>query len=182
MTEQKRNAVYSKHTVELVTVAAEFCAFLEQSAQRTGAELADTVLKLLPLLYLKASMVPPAEETEDFYAETFVTEQDYEMLRVMLAGVLGEHDDYLDLYDDRVKFNDEAQMHTLSEDLADIYQVLKNFVQRYRSGMEEIMYEAVAEVTGAFTLYWGQTLCNALRALHRVRYTESFDEGDAAWE
>ena len=57
----------------------------------------------------------------------------------------------------------------MSEDLADIYLALKNFVQTYLIGLEENMYEAVAEVRNAFVLYWGQTLTNDMRALHRVR-------------
>ena len=48
----KKTIVYSRNTVEFVTVAAEFCAYLEQSEGRKCRDFTDTVLKLLPLLYL----------------------------------------------------------------------------------------------------------------------------------
>ena len=87
-------------------------------------------------------------------------------------------DDYLDFCNEGVKFSDEPAVKTISEDLADIYQALKNFVETYRIGLEENMYEAVAEVRNAFVLYWGQTLTNAMRALHRVRYSPEDDEDE----
>ena len=51
-------------------------------------------------------------------------------------------------------------------------------METYRIGLEENMYEAVAEVRNAFVLYWGQTLTNAMRALHRVRYSPEDDEDE----
>jgi hypothetical protein len=63
----------------------------------------------------------------------------------------------------------------ISEDLADIYQALKNFVQSYRSGLDEVMTEAVAVCAEGFRTYWGQTLTNTLRAIHNVRYDDETD-------
>ena len=48
--DEKKNVVYSRDTIELVTVAAEFCAYLEQSEGRKRKDFIDTVLKILPLL------------------------------------------------------------------------------------------------------------------------------------
>ena len=160
----KKTIVYSRNTVEFVTVAAEFCAYLEQSEGRKCRDFTDTVLKLLPLLYLKAALLEDIEGAEDFLPEAFVSEQDYEFVRLTLSALLGE--------------KDEPAVKTISEDLADIYQALKNFVETYRIGLEENMYEAVAEVRNAFVLYWGQTLTNAMRALHRVRYSPEDDEDE----
>lgn len=174
----KKSIVYSRNTVEFVTVAAEFCAYLEQSEGRRAADFADTVLKLLPLLYLKASLLEQVDGAEDFLPEAFVTEHDYEFLRLMLAGILGGHDDYMDFCNEDVRFSDEPAVKSISEDLADIYQAVKNFVEAYRVGIEENMYEAVAEVAGSFALYWGQTLANALRALHRVKYSIGGEEDE----
>ena len=174
----KKTIVYSRNTVEFVTVAAEFCAYLEQSEGRKCRDFTDTVLKLLPLLYLKAALLEDIEGAEDFLPEAFVSEQDYEFVRLTLSALLGEKDDYLDFCNEGVKFSDEPAVKTISEDLADIYQALKNFVETYRIGLEENMYEAVAEVRNAFVLYWGQTLTNAMRALHRVRYSPEDDEDE----
>ena len=175
---EMKSVVYSRNTMEFVTVAAEFCAYLEQSEGRRVKDFADTVLKLLPLLYLKASLLEQVEGAEDFFPEAFVTEHDYEFLRLTLSGILGEHDDYMDFCDEDVRFTDEPAVKSILEDLADLYQAMKNFVETYRVGLEENMYEAVAEVAGSFVLYWGQTLTNALRALHRVRYSFCREEED----
>ena len=85
----KKTIVYSRNTVEFVTVAAEFCAYLEQSEGRKCRDFTDTVLKLLPLLYLKAALLEDIEGAEDFLPEAFVSEQDYEFVRLTLSALLG---------------------------------------------------------------------------------------------
>ncbi len=176
--DDKKTIVYSRNTVEFVTVAVEFCSYLEQSERRKRKDFMDTVLKLLPLLYLKAALLEDIEGAEDFFPEAFVSEQDYEFVRLTLSGLLGAKDDYLDFCNGNVIFSDDPVVKTISEDLADIYQALKNFVETYRGGLEENMFEAVAEVQNAFVSYWGQTLTNAMRALHCVRYSPE-EDGDA---
>ena len=170
----KKTIVYSRNTVEFVTVAAEFCAYLEQSEGRKCRDFTDTVLKLLPLLYLKAALLEDIEGAEDFLPEAFVSEQDYEFVRLTLSALLGEKDDYLDFCNEGVKFSDEPAVKTISEDLADIYQDLKDFISVFQLGLNETMNE----VRNAFVLYWGQTLTNAMRALHRVRYSPEDDEDE----
>lgn len=180
MSKGENEIVYSRNTVEFVTVAAEFCAFLEQSEGRKRRDFVDTMLKLLPLLYLKASLVPHVEGDEEFYPEEFVTEQGYEYLRAMLSAIMAGEDDYMDLNNQDVRFSDEPVVRSVSEDLADIYQALKNFVETYRLGVEYNMAEAVAAVAERFGLYWGQEVADVLKALHRVKYrlSESDDEDE----
>lgn len=169
--EERYSTVYARDVMEFVTVAAEFCAYLEQSECRRQAEFVETTLKLLPLLYLKASLLPRREEQEDFWMEEFVTEQDYEWQRGVIRNVMGDNDTYMDLCSDESAGYDEVAAKTVSEDLADIYQAVRNFVGAYQTGNEDNMQEAVAIVASRFELYWGQTLVNVMRALHRVRYT-----------
>lgn len=182
MSKRENEIVYSRNTVEFVTVAAEFCAFLEQSEGRKRQDFVDTILKLLPLLYLKASLIPQIEEDEDFYAEEFVTEQNYEYLRSILSAIMAGEDDYMDLNNQEVRFSDEPVVRSVSEDLADIYQALKNFVETYKLGIEYNMAEAVAAVSERFGLYWGQTLTDVLKALHRVKYRPSEAEDDDRYD
>ena len=125
----KKDVVYSRDTIEFVTVAAEFCAYLEQSEGRKRKDFIGTVLKILPLLYLKASLLPSVEGAEDFLPEAFVSEQDYEVVKLTLSNIMGNDDDYLDFCNEDVKFSDEPAVKTISEDLADIYQALKKFPQ-----------------------------------------------------
>jgi len=50
------NLVYSKNVIELITVANEFCSFLERSEDLETDDFLGRLQKLLPLLYLKASL------------------------------------------------------------------------------------------------------------------------------
>lgn len=50
------------------------------------------------MLYLKATLLPPCEPIGEDEPETFVTEEDYELIRRAIAGVLGAKDDYLEVF------------------------------------------------------------------------------------
>lgn len=67
----------------------------------------DTTLKILPLLYLKASMLPKCEMIGDESPETYVTEEIYEVLRINLASILVEKDDYLEVFLPDMAYSDE---------------------------------------------------------------------------
>ena len=96
--EKYSQVIFDKNTVEFVTVAAEYCGFLERTRDAKRGTFVDTALKILPLLYLKASMIPPCERIGEFDPETFVTEEDYELIRMAVAEVLGSKDDYLEVF------------------------------------------------------------------------------------
>lgn len=72
--EKNTKIIFDKNTVEFVTVAAEFCGFLERAPQISRRSFVDKSLKLLPLLYLKASLLPQGERMDEFDPELFVTE------------------------------------------------------------------------------------------------------------
>ena len=95
---KESQVIFDRNAVEFVTVAAEFCKFLEQAEGVKRSAFVDTSLKILPLLYLKASMLPECETIGDEAPETFVTEETYEVLRMNLANILAEKDDYLDVF------------------------------------------------------------------------------------
>lgn len=174
----KSSVVFEKNVVEFVTVAAEYCIFLEQISGKERVQATDVLLKLLPLLYLKALMLPEEESDETVVLSESVTEQDYDAVRADVASLLGSDDDYLEVFSEEMKYSDVPVRKTVSEDLADIYQPIKNFIESFRSGVNEIMTEAVVCCREQFVSYWGQTLTNTLRALHSLRYSmqDSYDE------
>lgn len=163
--------VYSSSVVEFVTVAAEYCAFLEQSEGRDKDALVDTLLKLLPLLYLKAELLPRVEGSEVYGSESFVTEGDYEWLRSTLTAVMGEDDAYEDLVYDEQMQTDESHWRSVGEQLADIYQPVRDFVETFRSGVEDNIAEALWTLNDNFELYLGADIVDVMRRLHRVKYT-----------
>ena len=170
--------IYSKNIIEFVTVGAEYCAFIERSPELEKEEFLDKIIKILPLLYLKATMLSPEEPEEDAYSERFVTENMYETIRANLENLLGEDDSYLEVFQTDMKYSEEPLAANISEGLADIYQDLKDFVSVYRLGNEPQMLEALYVCYENFVSYWGQQLVNVLRALHNVKYSSDNDDDE----
>lgn len=178
-----KEIVYHKDTVEFVTVAVQYCSFIEQSEGMRRDSFIDVALKMLPLLYLKGSLLPSFKEQSDGMIEQFVKEEDYEIIRMTIGAILREKDDYLDVFLSDMVYSDTPIKKSIAEDLADIYQDMKNFVSVYSLGVEETMYEALAVLEDNFSTYWGQTTVNTLRALHEAKYVfkeddEEIEEGD----
>ena len=162
--------MFDKNVIEFVTVAAEFCALLERAESMKRSTFVDTSLKILPLLYLKASMLPKCETIGDEAPETYVTEEVYEILRINLAGLMGDKDDYLDVFVQDMVYSDQPIKKSISEDLADIYQDIKDFIFVFQLGLNETMNDSLAICQENFGMLWGQKLVNTLRALHDVKY------------
>ena len=135
MEEKNSQVIFDKNAVEFVTVAAEFCGFMERVSDMRCRYFVDKSLKLLPLLYLKASLLPACERMEDADPETFVTETDYEVLRGSIASLLGEYDDYLEVFLDDMAYSDTPIHQNISESLADIYQHIKDFICVFQLGL-----------------------------------------------
>lgn len=175
---KESQVIFDRNVVEFVTVAAEFCKFLEQADGMKRATFVDTSLKILPLLYLKASMMPKCETMGDEAPENYVTEETYEIIRMNLAGIMAEKDDYLDVFVTDMKYSDQPVTRYISEDLADIYQDIKDFIFVFRLGLNQTMNDALAICQENFALYWGQKLVNTLRALHDVKYAQTDTEDE----
>ena len=163
MKEKDVSPLYQRDVLEFVTVAVQFCAYLEEAEQKQPQDFIETMLRLLPLLYLKGTLLPDFEMDEETELQDFVTEDNYNIVRGNVALLMGENDDFLDVFMEDMKYSDTPILTTVSENLADIYQDLKNFALNYRQ-------EALAEVKENFAHYWGQRCVNVMRALHDIRY------------
>ena len=182
--------VYAPVTLDFVTVSVEFCSFLEKMEITSRTEWSETILRILPLLYVKATLLPSVVDIEDELAEVFVTHEDYMLVANQVASVLGEEDVYLDVFVEDMKYSDRPVSSFVSEDIADIYQDIRNFVSVYQHGMEETMINALKVISENFRLYWGQKLVNVLRPLHTLVYKpladitsdETIGEEDDLWD
>ena len=148
--EKENNPIYERNTLEFVTVALEFCTFVET-----------------------ATLLPEAEvDDEDDEPELTVTEDMYEAVRTRIAALLGEKDSYLETFHPDMQYSDTPIAAFVSENLADVYQDTGNFVSLFRQGNEEVMLQAIALCRANFQEFWGQQLLNALKALHAIRYSD----------
>ncbi len=164
-----QNNIYSRDTLEFLTVAKQFCAFIENTEGMNRNLFVDTMLKLLPLMYLKASMIENPEHEDGVYPETYVTEEGYEIVRLHIATLMGEMDDYLEVFLDDMAYSDKPILSTISENIADIYQDIRDFVFAFQIEYEDNMREALAVCIENFGALWGQKLVNAMRALHSAK-------------
>lgn len=183
--EPTSQVIFDKNSIEFVTVAAEYCGFIERSREVGKQSFVDTALKILPLLYLKASLLPECDLMGEDDLETFVTEDDYEYVRRSIAKVLGAQDDYLEVFHPDMAYSDTPIKKCISEDLADIYQDLKDFIGVFQSGLNVTMNDSLCVCKEHFAEFWGQRLVNTMRALHDVKYHISDEEGadePSAWD
>ena len=175
--ESLNSIVYSRNVIEFVTVAGEYCHFLEKTGKTGTRNFLEKIQKLLPLLYLKVSLLPEFESDADEEPEKFVSELDYNLIQQKIAGLLGEHDDYQEVFDAGMQFSESALTESISEDLTDIYQDLKDFVSLYQIGNEFAMEAGRWECLNNFKNFWGQKLVNCLRAVHQLVFSDiEFEE------
>jgi len=168
MEEGLKHPVYSRQVIEFVTVANEFCLFMETAGQFERLDFILKMQKLLPLLYLKGSLIPEIESVLNEGNEKFVTEQEYDFVKNQVQTYMGELDDYSEQWDPKITGSTEPVITSISENMADLYQDMKDFVSLYSMGVTEIMNDAVWECKMNFENYWGQILVNALRVIHRI--------------
>ena len=154
------NYIFSKNTIEFVTVGVEFCALMEKVQESEKCEFIDTTVKILPLLYLKAILLPDSNEENEEYdinIEHFVTEEIYEYIRNSIEQILGEQDSYLEVFHADMQYSED-------------------FISVYSLGNEECMRVSLNECKNNFMDYWGQKLVNVLRALHSLKYSSEESE------
>ncbi|WP_029903043.1 DUF5063 domain-containing protein [Prevotella sp. 10(H)] len=175
MTDQIKEIVYSRDSIEFVTVAVQYCAFLENFEEITESELTDKLTKILPLLYLKASLVPETDSVNDEETEITVTEDIYNHISSKLYNVYVNNDTYLEVFLQDMKYSETPISASISEDLTDIYQDTKNFITVFERGITENMNDALYVCMENFKTYWGQKLVNVLRALHSLKYSADPD-------
>lgn len=162
--------IHTKENLEFITVAAEFTLFLEQANENNKKQFINRAVKYLPLLYLKTSLLPYNNEEYDFEPERIVSEPDYEMIRSSIASLLSMDDDYLEVFHPDMQYSDTPIAVTISENLADIYQEIKDFLYNCQIGDDDVMQNAQIYCLMAFRTHWGQKTLNALRALHQACY------------
>lgn len=165
--DEKDDFLYSTPVLDFVTVSTEYCKYLEQCGGTDAASFTKVMRGLLPMVYLKATLLGRVPE-QDGWNEHKLTEEDYNFVRHTVAGVLGDKDDFLDVFVEDFKFSERPVLCTVSENLADVYQQLRELVETFRSGYEEAMHVALSETIDEFNLQWGQKLLNALRAIHDI--------------
>lgn len=165
------NNTLSPNSLAFIAMSNEYCHTLENIFDFEKEELVAKMLKMLPRIYISASDITANQFEENYFADGYLDEESYNVVKDNVSRMLGEDDVYLEVFMDDMKYSDTPLGTSISENLADIYQALYNLVAGVKDATTEAANELLANCKADFETYWGQTLCNVLRALHSLRYT-----------
>ncbi len=169
--DKNTDPVYSRNVIEFVAVANEFSKYAEHASELKGDELLKILQRILPLMYLKASLLPALNPFFEDGNEKFVTESDWVRVQETLKEKFGTADDYLEVFDEKASDSEGSVLSSISENMADIYQDIKDFLLLYQTGTNEVMNDAIWECRLNFETFWGQKLVNSMRAIHKFIYS-----------
>ena len=167
----ENNSSLNPNSLAFIALANEYCHALENIFDYDDRQaFIGEMLRLLPRLYMSASDIKNTDNTDSFI-DSYLDENDYDTVRGNVSRMMADEDIYLEVFMDDMKYSDTPIGTSVSENLADIYQPLYNFVATVKDATDDTIAEAIIAIKADFDTYWGQTLCNVLRALHSIYYT-----------
>lgn len=157
------------NTLAFIALGNEYCVAVENARESERDDFVASMTRLLPRIYISASDLD-ADNQADSYIDEALDEDYYDSVRRNIETLLGEDDSYLEVFEEDMKYSDTPIAASIAESLADIFQVLYNFLETVRDAPEDLINDAVTVIAEDFRHYWSRTLCNVLRALNAVRY------------
>lgn len=177
--------------IAFIALANDYCETIREAVADAGMQrpaLVSRTVRLLPRLYIAAlDLNPDGTDTDasttlpeepdysddnflfpDDGMENLLDEDSYDAVRRRLEAVFGAADIYLEVFEEDMKYSDTPVSASISEGLADIFQVLFNYIGTVREATESRITSATAAVREDFTNYWSRVLCNVLRALNAL--------------
>lgn len=162
----------SRHVLEMITVANEYCLFFEKAENYTREDIFLFFQKIAPMIYLKGSLLPETDVADDTTPEKFVTEEEWEQI----FRVLRKHFNKMDVYYIHDHLFDSKQA-SLADNMADIYQDMKDFLRLYQKNTSPARQSAVALLRDLYKWHWGPALLSALGAVHNILFKDQVDPG-----
>jgi hypothetical protein len=166
--EESRNILYSQEVLEFSKCAQTFCRWIEYPEMEEIKSFVKYGLEILPQLYSRMIAIPDIEPAFDQGVEKFVTEEEWSVVYKKLAERLGSFNDYNDIPDKTEYDRSEIISRQISEDISDIYQDIRDFIEVFQNSPEDIMNDALWECKTLFENNWGKKVLRALRAMHNI--------------
>ena len=161
--------------LELLRVAHEYCLFAENADKKTPEEIFDFFRKVGPLLYLKGMLLPQVIPEFPEANERFVTEEEWQAIFNEFRSTLVYQDEFWRIdYEFGIQY--EAIKASLSENFADIYQDLKDFILLYQKNTRDARQNAVHECHSLFETRWGLKIIENLRYLHFTQNKDRIEQ------
>ena len=167
---------------DFLLASAEYCIILENTQNYSLIDFVSKLQKILPLIYLKTSLLPNFNDTTNDEIEKFVQESDWEYIRNKVLNKLAEHESYIDIYTPETFETTELNSASLSECITDVYQDLKDFTTLVQLGNKENVKIGIMELKYNFENFWGNRLIAALSVLHYLFYGGKLEEDNNNYE
>ncbi len=170
----------STNDLSVIGLANEYCQAMELAASVTPDEFIARIVRLLPRLYIAVTDIPyPAiDEPEYLLDSAHLDEAYYDQVRHNIAALLGADDDYLETVHEDMQYSDSPLAASISEGLADIFQVLYNFIEDVKHSSTETQIEQLAQLHEEFINYWSALLCNVMRPLNLLSHKDFSEEDE----
>ena len=170
----------SNNQLAVIALSNEYCQAIELAASVEPQEFVGKMVRLLPRIYIAVTDLTPEQYSEPEYAldAIHLDEPYYNQIRSNIAALLGEDDSYLETFHEDMRYSDTPIAATVSEGLADIFQVLFDFVEDVKNSELELQLEYFGQLREDFSTYWGQTLCNVMRPLNELSNKDYSDEDE----
>ena len=157
------------NAIAFVGLCDEFCRQMEGAREAERDEFIDSMLRLLPRIYISAfDISPDVYLDQEVYIDQALEEDYYDAVRRNVESLFGPDDVYLEVFEEDMKYSDTPVAVSISEGLADLFQVFYNFINTVRDTTDETVSLALQSVAEDFRGYWSQTLCNTFRAISHL--------------
>jgi len=166
-----KEPVYSPFVLEFLAVAQKFCLFIDEIHQYNKNQVFDYLHKAIPLIYVRGSVLPEIPPEDYTYNEKFVTEEQWQNVFNSIRNILQKDDEYWFLENDN-PLNDPLKA-SMADNLADLYQDMKDFIILYQKPLRDAKKMAVWEIRELFKAHWGFRCVNLLKVLHYKLYSET---------
>lgn len=164
----------SPTSLAFIALTNEYCEIVENCADYSREGFVDSMMKLLPRIYITVLDIEPNLDFSDAFISQSLDEPTYEVVRGSISALMGEDDVYLEVFLEDMKYSDSPIATSISENLADLYQEFYNLVASLRDLNTEEQRHILSMCKENFSEYWGQTLCNVLRAIHSLKTNDDF--------
>ena len=163
----------NNNSLAFIALCNEYCMAIENARESSHDEFIAEMLRLLPRIYISATdlRVTPLTDEEDAYLENALEEDYYESVRRNIETLMGADDLYLEVFEEDMKYSYPPIAASISESLADLFQVLYNFVETIKNSPQTMIDVALVAIKDDFASYWSQILCNVLRPLNQLSHS-----------
>lgn len=166
--DEQSKILYSEEVLEFVRLSKEYCSLLETSLELNQTEFIRFSLYSLPAIYSAMIRISQLESIFEEGSEKCVSEQEWSEVYRKIVTCMEGNNDFLDIPAENEFDRSELITRKVSEDMSDIYQDLRDFLEVYRNAPEDVMNDALWECQNNFLSFWGSKTLRVSAALHKI--------------